>query len=86
MKFSELENKMSARGFAPDSLAIDKILIESRRCPACKSRLEYQGFSGQIKYVAFGVCRSCNYAKRFWTESADFAAAKKTFSPAAVGK
>lgn len=73
-------------GYWQDSISLDKRMIENNKCPKCRTRLAYLGFSNLIHYKAFGFCAVCEIAKLFWTEVAQLAVGKKKFSKAGIGK
>jgi hypothetical protein len=83
--FTELQNGLD--GYWPDSLDLDRRMIENNNCPECGRKLVYKGFSNPERYKAFGICEPCEYARHFWTEPAVFVSGKKRFSKAgAEGK
>lgn len=82
-KLSELLVILKERRWWSDDLRIDRIIVERHKCPDCKGSLEYRGFSNPNEYRAFGVCESCDYARRFWTETSDSATSKKNLAAVA---
>lgn len=82
--FTEIRGGLD--GYWPDSLGIDRVMIETKTCPKCRKPLEYRGFSNMTEYKAFGVCADCLYAKHFWTEKAETAVAKKQISKMGKGR
>ncbi|MDB5478836.1 MAG: hypothetical protein JWM96_1331 [Alphaproteobacteria bacterium] len=80
-KLTEITAELTLKGYWDDSdLTIDRLLIENHKCPKCKCRLVYKGFSNPVEYIAFGVCRSCDYARKFWTEKSVLRQAKSNLS------
>lgn len=63
-----------------DVVSVDQTLIERNKCPKCKRKLIYKGFSNITWYFAFGICEACEYAKLFWSNSVAAAGAKKRLS------
>lgn len=60
-----------------DIVLKNKEIIESNKCPSCRSQLEYRGFSNPEVYRAFGVCEPCRFAKQFYSEGAELVKTKK---------
>lgn len=68
------------QGFWSDSVPLDKLIIERKRCPKCKNFLVYNGLSNATVYLALGICFSCEFAKLFWKEPSVLAEIKSKFS------
>jgi hypothetical protein len=84
-KFSELQQEL-AGAFFSDPLPIDRRLVENNQCPQknCRNFLAYKGVSNSEEYRAYGVCERCDYARLFWSEGTETAAAKKSLLPKAA--
>ena len=76
-KFTAVKKEMAAAGFWSDFLSLDRVMIECHTCPTCWRSLDYKGYANSSTYRAYGVCVKCDYAKKFWTETSQFVAAKK---------
>lgn len=79
-KFSEIERLMKAANFKPDEIGIDRRMIENYLCRKCRSYLEYTAYTDYIDTLEFGVCRECNTARHFFTNSQLLAELKQRFS------
>jgi hypothetical protein len=79
-KFSEVERLMKAADFRHDEIGIDRRMIESYSCRRCRAYLEYKAYSNAYDTLEFGVCRQCNTARHFFTNSQLLAELKQRFS------
>lgn len=81
-KFSELENQLTPAGYWTDYINIERVLVESYNCPnkKCRQSLEYKSFANVREHRAYGVCRDCDHAHLFWTESSQLANLKNEIS------
>ena len=93
---SELKIKQNTQTFAAltanypnyhaDTLAVDKIIIENRRCRYCRAKLVYHGISNALEYHALGECPKCGAGERFWTEKHVLRVPEKRKSEAAESR
>lgn len=68
---------LQSKGFWSDFISIDQRMIEANFCPCCHRSLEYQGWSNNEEYRAYGICDNDQYAKLFWVEKAPISSFKK---------
>ncbi|MCD9188271.1 MAG: hypothetical protein LUM44_17780 [Pyrinomonadaceae bacterium] len=65
--FTQETELLSDDGFTPDTHGLNQLIIELKKCPKCKQKLVYKGFSNRTDFHNYGVC-ACGYWKLFWTE------------------